>query len=513
MKKIYYIVVAVLVGIIVWKELSRKSSFPPDATIVDVTPQKKVVKKNRPVVSHAGYIAEDEVDAEWFRTVLLLKSQASVDMLFKLAPRYDVQVTSYLKQINLCRITFRSQELLDELISLLPGALELGEQAVFRSPPAPESPTDRGFARGLSNSWRMPHNKDSGRGVIIAVLDSGVADLKRFKQKIKHIDLIADGKPLSNSHGTSVASVIIGDSENINGVAPKAQIIDVRVMNNEGEGDGYTIAQGIVTAVDKGAHIINLSIGSPDRCPVLQSAVEYAVAKDVVLIAATGNEGGDSVSYPAAYDNVVGVGAVDENETYVSFSNRGAEVDLSAPGLSIPVFDLNGEKILKTGTSFAAPVVTGVLAYLKSEYPQMTNTELLELMTATANDRGLPDFDHNYGEGVVNIQRAVYDEKVYDIAVSDAVLLKNTKTGNWKLICSGENRGTETIKSVEMRVVTGTYSNTLYFRNLEPNTTFSGELTFNTSPVSVTISLKAHFVDDAYPENDTKTIQFYDKLK
>jgi len=515
MKKVYYIVVAVLVGIIVWKELSRKNSLPPDAVIVDAIPQKKVVKKNRPVVSHARYFAEGEAEAEteWLRTVLLLKSQASVAMLFKLAPRYDVEVTAYLKQIHLCKILFRSQDLLDELISLLPGALQQKEEVIFKAPKPLDSPADSGFANGLNNHWPIPDNKDSGRGVTIAILDSGVADLKHFKQKIKRIDLVADGVPLSNSHGTSVASVILGDSETIQGVAPKAHILDVRVMNNDGVGSGLTIAQGIVAAVDKGAHIINLSIGSPDSCAVLQRAVEYAANKDVMMIAAVGNEGADTVSFPAAYDGVIGVGAGDENELYQSFSNRGSEVDLSAPGLSIPAFDLNGEQALVTGTSFATPIVTGTLAYLKSLYPQVSNGDLLDLMKTTANDKGLPGHDNNYGEGTVNLQRAANRDTVYDIAVADAVLAKDSSTGAWKLICSGENRGTETIKSIEMRVEAGTYSNTLYFRNVEPNSTFSEEISFSTPPVLVTMSLKASFVDDAYPENNTKTIQFFNKIK
>ena len=206
--------------------------------------------------------------------------------------------------------------------------------------------------------------------VVVAVVDSGVCaghpDLVgRLVNGWDYID--DDNNPNDEfGHGCGVSGVIAANSNNEIGVAGVASsnvmIMPMRVLSKRGLGNYSDITEAIVQATDWGADIINLSLASPNPSQVLQAAIDYALSKGVTVIAASGNNGTEGAWYPAAYDPVLSVGSIDRTLERSSFSNYGAGVDLYAPGRDIYTIGLNDTYTTMTGTSFAAPLISGVRA-------------------------------------------------------------------------------------------------------------------------------------------------------
>jgi serine protease len=191
-----------------------------------------------------------------------------------------------------------------------------------------------------------------GKGVVVAVLDTGVAYLNRGPYRrspdfsrwgfvqgydfVNHTPYATD----RNGHGTFVAGTIAEATDNhygLTGLAFAAQIMPVRVLNSEGEGDARTIAEGVRYAVNHGARVINLSLefSSDVRArdiPQLMAALRYAYRKDVVVVAAAGNEGHTAIAYPARAPHVIAVGASTEHGCLANYSNDGPGLTLVAPG-------------------------------------------------------------------------------------------------------------------------------------------------------------------------------------
>ncbi|MEM9237788.1 MAG: S8 family serine peptidase, partial [Verrucomicrobiota bacterium] len=206
-----------------------------------------------------------------------------------------------------------------------------------------------GFGRDLL-SWLGidAQNRAGGEGVKVAVLDTGVASHSVFSDNVTRTNLIElpDDPATLNGHGTAVASLIASQI----GLAPDASILSYRVADDNGSSDSFTLAQGVIAAADAGADIINISMGSSGDSSVLRKAVEYAQQSGSLIVASAGNEGQSQVAYPAAYDGVVSVGAVDALGNHLNFSNSG-DVTLSAPGLEVLSAYPGDQAVLFTGTS------------------------------------------------------------------------------------------------------------------------------------------------------------------
>lgn len=202
--------------------------------------------------------------------------------------------------------------------------------------------------------------------VLVAVIDSGVnaAHPDLVGQVLGQYDFIEDDDIAQDElgHGTAVAGLIASahNLTGISGVAPNARILALRVLDGRGLGRYSDVAQAIVYAADQGAQVINLSLGGLNESSLLQSALDYALAKGVQIVAASGNSGASQPLYPARYAPVISVGAVDENGQVASFSNAGA--DVLAPGVNVLANSLDGGYAPVTGTSFSAPHVSGALA-------------------------------------------------------------------------------------------------------------------------------------------------------
>ena len=220
------------------------------------------------------------------------------------------------------------------------------------------------FGIGAPEAWAnlIAAGRAGGRGVTVAVLDTGVAyanrgrfrrspDFGRFQFVSGHDFVGHDAYPNDrNGHGTFVAGTIAEDTNNrygLTGIAYGAKIMPVRVLDTEGEGEASTIAQGVRFAVSHGAQVINLSLEfSPgvtaSDIPELISALRYAHRHRVLVVAAAGNEGHTAIAYPARAPDVVSVGATTDHGCLAAYSNDGSGLTLVAPGGG-PDADLPGD--------------------------------------------------------------------------------------------------------------------------------------------------------------------------
>jgi len=211
-------------------------------------------------------------------------------------------------------------------------------------------------------------------------------------------------------HGTHVAGIAAAAGNNglgIAGISWGARVMSVKVLDDAGNGWYSDVALGIIYAADNGARIINLSVGGSPESATLCAAAEYAHRKGCLLVAAAGNTGGQ-VEYPAACENVLAVAATDPMDERASFSNIGPEVDVAAPGVSIySTWAPWGGYASMSGTSMAAPHVSGVAALVWSRWPALSNEALTTQITRAVVDLGSPGWDESTGWGRIDAGRAV----------------------------------------------------------------------------------------------------------
>jgi hypothetical protein len=234
------------------------------------------------------------------------------------------------------------------------------------------------------------------------------------------------------------------------GVAPNAQILPVRVMNSRGGGSSSDVTAGIVWAVNQGADVINMSLGSDSSDKAEQAAVRWARSRGVIVVAAVGNDGSSAPMYPAAYkdrkknapatkDPVLGVGATQRSTMAASFSQRGFAVDLAAPGVRVLSTSpsKHGQYNWESGTSMAAPHVAGAaalaVAYLKANRRELSDdqraTAAIDALRRSAIDHGKPGVDKRYGSGSVDPVAALrlLGAHPANLMASDAVLIGSAR--------------------------------------------------------------------------------------
>ncbi|MFT8322552.1 MAG: S8 family serine peptidase [Bacillus sp. (in: firmicutes)] len=252
--------------------------------------------------------------------------------------------------------------------------------------------------------------------ITVAVIDGGMqTDHPEFKGRIvSPYNAVTDSKTITaDSHGTHVAGIIAAANDNKGtvGIAPKVQIMPIDIFTKDGA-DSYDESVGIMYAVDHGANIINMSYNSLDYTYVEEYAIDYATEKGVVLVAAAGNEGNTSANYPAAYNSVISVTATDEKDRLTSYSNYGASVDISAPGDAIYSTVPTNSYQSMSGTSMAAPVVSGVAALILSKNPLLTPEEVKQLLVSTSKDLGVKGWDERFGYGRIDAEKALLNTPV-----------------------------------------------------------------------------------------------------
>jgi len=253
----------------------------------------------------------------------------------------------------------------------------------------------------------------TGSGVVVAVLDTGVQlDHPELAPRlVAGYDFIDDdaipadeGNGLDDD-GDELIDEAVGHGAHVSGivllVAPESQIMPLRVLNSDGIGNVFEVAEAMIRATDQGAQVINLSLGTSLQSSVLTEAVDYARSAGVMVVAAAGNLNSTQPQYPAADEGVIAVAALDEMRFKTSFSNYGSWVDLAAPGESIySAYPLDGYGWW-SGTSMATPFVSGQIALLRSLAPWLTLAQIEgQLETKARNlDTLNPDYAGQLGAG------------------------------------------------------------------------------------------------------------------
>lgn len=360
-----------------------------------------------------------------------------------------------------------------------------------------------------------------GTGVKIAVLDTGFASHSAVdSERVLWLDLI-DGltewvDPVG--HGTAVTGLILSQSDFAPGLVPGSEVLAIRVLDADGVGNGFTVAEGIVAAVDGGADVINLSLGAMQHSPLLRSAIDYALRHDVLIVAAAGNEGIGKITFPAAYPDVIGVTAIDAGRNRARFANYGEGLDFAAPGVGLYGISTDEGFIQFDGTSASAPIVAGSLALMLANDPGLTPLDAAGLLRETADDMGPPGHDALTGHGVLNLARAFRwgGNTYFDLAVADVFPDTRFITGGTLPIAiSVENRGNVPASGARLEVTLSGQGYTFHFGYLEPNSVVYAELS---APMAVpqsddglVVQARVHPVDreqDDNPGNDSIGIRF-----
>lgn len=264
---------------------------------------------------------------------------------------------------------------------------------------------------GMEQSWDV---SEGNSDVIVAVVDTGVdMEHPEFAGKLAEGYNVLDdsNNPQDdNGHGTHVSGIIAAKTNNDNGIAGmtwKNKLMPIKAIGADGSGSAVDIAQGIYWATDHGADVINLSVGNYTSSAALKDACRYAYEKNVVLVAASGNDASDQPSYPAAYDEVISVAAVDHSKERADFSNFGDYVDVAAPGVDIPSTYIYSDYASLSGTSMACPHVAALATLIRSVNPGMKSHDVMELIRTSAVDLGPPGHDQLYGYGMIDVNRTL----------------------------------------------------------------------------------------------------------
>lgn len=448
--------------------------------------------------------------------VLVFKDKDALEEFLKRAGD-QVRVMGRLDALNALRVAFLDPE---ALASLLDGTQE--ESLIYPvDVPSPGDGSAQSGAVALGPGlleWLgiTGDNSAWGAGVKIAVLDTGVAASNAFgNTSISSLNLVGLPSDLTNqnAHGTAVASMIIGQNSLTPGVAPGADIVSIRVANDLGQSDSFLLAQGIVAAVDSGAKLINISLGSFGDSSLVRNAIDYAAKAGSLIVAAAGNNGIDRVSYPAANAGVIAVGAVDAAGNHMDFSNTGNQIAISAPGYGVNAAWTNNQSASVSGTSFSSPIVTGAIAALMSQpgRTQLTAQQAVDLLFSYLNDGGSAGTDTQYGAGMPDIGRALAGKTpgIYDAAVAaQTIIAPASSTPNGQVEVLVQNRGTETLINTGVRITTPSGTVNSNITSLAP-----GAVRAIRVPVPFHTATSLHFdsrvtlsggVTDSKPSNDRR---------
>jgi len=356
-----------------------------------------------------------------------------------------------------------------------------------------------------------------GSGVMVAILDSGISANALFDDVyIVHVDLVGGGVDGPGAeHGSAVASIIAGDG----GIAPNAELFVVRVLDDQGIGHSFHTAEGIIQAVDQGVQVINLSLGMYQDTSLLRHAVRYAAERGVALVASAGNEAYAELPYPAAYESVLTVTAVDAQGRQAIFPNQSMSIDFAAPGVGIVAALDEDATQLFSGTSAAAPFVSGTLAAMISAAPERSISDHLTILRQHLNEAGALGVDPVYGAGVLDWERLRLRNQPgrADVALAEIHLELDAQPGTTVPVeVIVQNRGTKWLSSSSLEVMVDDNDPVSFvIESLQPGQSSARKvyvqvpgLTIDTS-VRVAASVMPDEADsDVKLENNLKAIQF-----
>lgn len=365
-------------------EVTLRSSTGKNPMVLNVT----IDEKSGDVTS----VTEED------RVLVLFKDEVSVETIED-ANGKIMEVTD---EVPIAVVTIPS----DEVTNLVedPNVIAVEDDQLLR---IHQQYTDWGIEKVKATSaWRTNY---TGKGIKIAIIDSGVDSNHRDLSLAGGASFVSytDSYHDDNGHGTHVAGIIGALNNNFGtvGIAYDSSLYAVKALDAQGSGYLSEIIAGIDWAISNKMDIINLSLGAESSSEALKSAVDKAYQNGILVVASSGNSGSsatvDNVSYPARYDSVIAVGAVDSNLTVTDFSSSGPAVEVAAPGSGILSTYLDNTYKKISGTSMAAPYVSGNLALLKQANPTSSVSELREILQNNVLDLGDFGRDSFFGYGLI----------------------------------------------------------------------------------------------------------------
>jgi subtilisin family serine protease len=334
---------------------------------------------------------------------------------------YDVTSSEEISEINKVAVTFKSEDEAEKFAresskedqSLVEKNVQV---KAFFDDPYYEEQTNLGQMH-MQAGW--PY-LSSASSVKIAIIDTGVRGTHEDLTGrviagynfLNNSAILANTDSDNNGHGTAMASLAAASANNglgMVGVSYTSQIMPLKALNSAGSGDASDVAEAIVWAANNGAGVINLSLGSDDYSQSLHDAIQFAVNRNVIVVAASGN-GGGAIAYPARDSLVFSVGSVNSSDSRSSFSGHGNELDVVAPGEAVTIAGDAADDSYgtATGTSASAAEVSGLAALGKIWHSGASPAEVtrfIELSTVKPNGMGGASFNEYYGHGLVSYDR------------------------------------------------------------------------------------------------------------
>ncbi len=425
-------------------------------------------KSNTPYDTHFNRETDLPEAAIPNQRVLRFASDEELEKFRSIAERYGLKILGTISEFRAVRIEFENLYQFGNVLEQSPEPLSIEYNYRISVPPfktsngAKFNPADfTSFHNNLADWLGInPSQLPNTIPVTIAVLDTTIQahhaiPLDRIIQiPSPNNSLLNAPKTIAAGHGTAVASIIIGQHPLVPGIAPMSLIQNIPVLGNDGYGDSFTLSQGILTALQAGARIINLSLATAGDSPTLREAITNAINRNVFVVAASGNQGQNSLSYPAAYPGVISVGAVDASSQHLPFSNSGHNLTLTAPGWGINTAWEQGQFVRFSGTSAAAPVVSAAIAHLINKFPSLTPTTLMQMLQTYSDDAGAPGYDPYYGSGIINIQRLLTQDipNIRDVAMVSHHIPSHTSGDLIPVQISVQNRGTRPENNIHVNL-------------------------------------------------------------
>ncbi|MGM9527083.1 MAG: S8 family peptidase [Oscillospiraceae bacterium] len=275
---------------------------------------------------------------------------------------------------------------------------------------------------GVESAWSKGY---TGAGVKVAIIDSGVSSLHEDFEGVsfeRGKNLIDGSHDVSDEmgHGTFVAGVIAAACNNgvgIAGLCDEVTLVPLKSFSSDNRTSVTYIISAIYEAVDTfDCDVINLSLGMDANVRSLREAIDHANANGVIVVSAVGNSGTSKLQYPAAYENVIGVGSIDKTGRVTSFSQKNESVFVVAPGVDIISLsnERNNAYFVGEGTSYSAPHVTAAAIMLKQYAPSSTTEDFAELIKLSARDGGALGYDTYYGYGALDFEAFIETMESYD---------------------------------------------------------------------------------------------------
>ncbi len=273
---------------------------------------------------------------------------------------------------------------------------ELGQSAL-----APEHAGDQALAGGRYHAVQSASAR-------LGIIDSGIAleHETLAGATIEQRSFLSNSQQRNLDHGTAVASLLVGNSPALQGMATNASLVAAEAFFEEGELGLISTSYQLVQAMDwlSGEDVlaINMSLAGPAN-QVLERAVSLVIERNILVVAAAGNDGPTSAPrFPAAYPGVIAVTAIDRGDRAYLRAVRGDHLDFAAPGVELSVADAQGPALYRSrsGTSFAAPFVTALVVHYRQRHPEASAAELIEWMQADVIDLGAPGRDPVFGWGL-----------------------------------------------------------------------------------------------------------------